>query len=125
MAMMRQAMTVSSQPMRESDTGVSWRVERRRSRDQKMNRHELIDRVALAAELPRPMAARAVDAALEAIEASLRDGEAVRLTGFGTFHVAQYTGRPGVNPRTGERIDVPTTAVPRFTAGVRLKQAVR
>jgi DNA-binding protein HU-beta len=92
---------------------------------QTMNRHELIDRVALAAELPRPVAARAVDAALEAIEGSLRAGEAVRLTGFGTFRVAQYTGRSGVNPRTGERIEVPTTAVPRFTAGVRLKQAVR
>lgn len=90
-----------------------------------MNRQELIDRVASAAELPRPTAARAVDAALAAIEASLRAGEPVRLTGFGRFHVAQYTGRSGVNPRTGERIEVATTAVPRFTAGVRLKQAVR
>ena len=90
-----------------------------------MNRQELIDRVASAAELPRPVAARAVDAALATIEASLRAGEPVRLTGFGKFHVAHYTGRPGVNPRTGERIEVATTAVPRFTAGVRLKQAVR
>jgi DNA-binding protein HU-beta len=90
-----------------------------------MNRQELIDRVALAAELPRPVVARAIDCALEAIESALRDGESVQLTGFGKFHVAQYTGRAGVNPRTGERIDVPTTAVPRFTAGVRLKQAVR
>lgn len=90
-----------------------------------MNRQELIDRVALASELPRPVAARAIDATLEAIEAALRDGESVQLTGFGKFHVAQYTGRAGVNPRTGERIEVPTTAVPRFTAGVRLKQAVR
>jgi DNA-binding protein HU-beta len=90
-----------------------------------MNRQDLIDRVALAAELPRPAAARALDAALEAIEVALRDGETVQLTGFGKFHVAQYTGRAGVNPRTGERIEVPTTAVPRFTAGARLKQAVR
>jgi DNA-binding protein HU-beta len=90
-----------------------------------MNRQELIDRVALAAELPRPAAARAIDAALAAIEASLREGEPVTLTGFGRFHVAQYTGRAGVNPRTGERIDVATTAVPRFTAGARLKKAVR
>ena len=90
-----------------------------------MNRQEMIDRVAQAAKLPRPEAARAVDAVLETIEAALRDGESVQLTGFGKFHVAQYTGRAGVNPRTGERIEVPTTAVPRFTAGVRLKQAVR
>ncbi len=90
-----------------------------------MNRHELIDRVALAAELPRPAAARAVDAALEAIEASLGRREPVRLSGFGSFHVGQYTGRRGVNPRTGERIEVATTEVPRFTPGVRLKRALR
>jgi DNA-binding protein HU-beta len=90
-----------------------------------MNRQDLIDRVAAAAKLPRPDAARAVDAALDAIEEALRAGESVQLTGFGKFHVAQYTGRAGVNPRTGERIEVPTTAVPRFTPGVRLKQAVR
>ena len=89
-----------------------------------MNRQELIDRVALAAELPRPAAARAVDAALAAIEESLRNGEAVRLTGFGRFHVACYTGRRGVNPRTGEPIEVASTAVARFTPGLRLKRAV-
>jgi DNA-binding protein HU-beta len=66
-----------------------------------------------------------VDATLEAIEQSLRDGEPVRLTGFGRFDVARYTGRPGVNPRTGERIDVPTTTVARFTPGLRLRRAVR
>ena len=123
-------MTVSNQPMRESDTGciLAGGVSERTSGSlgfAPMNRQELIDRVALAAELPRPVVARAIDCALEAIESALRDGESVQLTGFGKFHVAQYTGRAGVNPRTGERIDVPTTAVPRFTAGVRRKQAVR
>ena len=90
-----------------------------------MNRQELIDRVAAAADLPRDAAARAVDATLVAIEDSLRDGEEVRLTGFGRFHVASYTGRRGVNPRTGARIEVATTALARFTPGERLKRAVR
>ena len=76
-------------------------------------------------ELPRPAAARALDAAFGAIEEALRQGEAVRVTGFGTFRVAQHTGRAGVNPRTGERIEVATTTVPRFTPGARLKRAVR
>ena len=90
-----------------------------------MNRQQLIERVADEAQLPRADAARAIDTALAVIEASLRSGEAVQLAGFGKFHVARYTGRPGVNPRTGERIDVPSTAVARFTAGARLRQAVR
>lgn len=90
-----------------------------------MNRRQLIDRVAAEAELPRGAAARAVDAALAAIESSLRAGEAVKLSGFGSFHVARYTGRTGVNPRTGERIVVASTPVPRFRAGSRLRAAVR
>ena len=90
-----------------------------------VNRRELIDRVALAAEIPRPVAARALDATLAAIEESLRDGEAVRLAGFGAFQVGRYTGRAGVNPRTGERIEVPSTPIPRFVAGARLRRAVR
>ena len=90
-----------------------------------MNRQELIDRVAAAAELPRDAAARAVDATLDAIEGSLRDGEPVRLTGFGRFHVASYTGRRGVNPRTGERIEVETTAVPGSLPASGCERAVR
>jgi DNA-binding protein HU-beta len=90
-----------------------------------VNRRELIDRVALDAELPRPLAARAVDAALAAIEDSLRAGESVRLSGFGAFRVGSYTGRAGVNPRTGERMEVPSVPVPRFVAGARLRRAVR
>ena len=54
-----------------------------------VNRRELIDRVALAAEIPRPLAARALDATLAVIEESLRDGEAVRLAGFGAFQVGR------------------------------------
>jgi len=90
-----------------------------------VNRRELIDRVAVAAEIPRSHAERATLAALAEIEASLRRGEPVRLSGFGAFHVGRYTGRAGVNPRTGERIQVPSTPVPRFTAGARLRRAVR
>jgi DNA-binding protein HU-beta len=90
-----------------------------------VNRRELIDRVAFAAEIPRPVAARALDAMLTAIEDSLGNGEAVRLAGFGSFQVGRYTGRAGVNPRTGERIEVPSTAIPRFVAGARLRRAVR
>jgi DNA-binding protein HU-beta len=123
--------TVESQAIRGSDIPVSLRVGRRRvaSADRtsvaSMNRSQLIDRVAGDAQLPRPAAARAIDATLAAIEMALRDGDDVALTGFGRFHVGSYTGRPGVNPRTGERIEVATTRVPRFAAGSRLRAAVR
>jgi len=130
-AVAKHTTTVSSQPIRDSDIGVSLRLARRAVASArgtsvaKVNRAQLIERVAADAQLSQPAAARAIDAALAAIEASLRAGEPVQLTGFGKFHVARYTGRAGVNPRTGEPIDVASTPVPRFTAGARLRQAVR
>ena len=125
--MTRQMRTVSIHAMRDSDTAISCRLRRRvasagRTSVDAVNRRELIDRVALAAELPRGAAARALEAALAVIEASLRAGEPVSLRGFGSFHVARYTGRAGVNPRTGERIVVATTPVPRFRPGSRLRR---
>lgn len=90
-----------------------------------VNRRQLIDRIAAEADLPRAAAARALDAALAAIEDSLRAGEPVALTGFGSFSVGSHTGRAGVDPRSGQRTWVPTTPVVRFRAGSRLRAAVR
>ena len=60
------------------------------------------------------------------IEEALAKG-AVRwtLTGFGKFHVAERGARQGVNPRTGEAIEIGATRIPRFTSGSALKKAVR
>ena len=90
-----------------------------------MTKAELIDRVAARGRLPRRDAARAVEAMLSAIEETLGGGGEVALSGFGKFHVSTRGARPGVNPRTGEKIWVEATSVPRFTAGTALKKAVR
>jgi DNA-binding protein HU-beta len=49
----------------------------------------------------------------------------VALSGFGKFHVGERGARAGVNPRTGERIQIAASRVPRFTAGSSLKNAVK
>ncbi len=90
-----------------------------------MTKAELIDRVSARGQLPRRDAARAVETTLSAIEETLAAGGEVALSGFGKFHVATRGARPGVNPRTGEKIWVEATSVPRFTAGTALKKAVR
>lgn len=90
-----------------------------------MTKAELIDRVATRGQLPRREAARAVEAALSAIEETLGAGGEVALSGFGKFHTSIRGARAGVNPRTGEEIWVEATRVPRFTPGAALKQAVR
>lgn len=90
-----------------------------------MTKSEFIDRVATEAGLDRKQALDAVDAAIALVERALAAGDEVTLTGFGKFHVAERGARPGVNPRTGEPIQIAATRVPRFTAGTALKKAVR
>ncbi len=90
-----------------------------------MTRSELVDQVADRSGLTKSDSARAVDALLETVEDALRRGSEVTLSGFGKFHVGQRGARQGVNPRTGERIQIAASRVPRFTAGSGLKAAVK
>ncbi len=92
---------------------------------QSVNKAELTARVASRADLPRSDASRAVDAVWATIEEALRDGGDVSIAGFGKFHVGVRAARAGVNPRTGEPIQIAASRVPRFTAGSGLKGAVR
>ena len=89
-----------------------------------MNKAELIDKVAVAAELNKASATRAVEALLDSIAASLRNGDQVTLSGFGTFSVTSRAARSGRNPRTGETISIPASKNPKFKAGKGLKDAV-
>jgi len=68
---------------------------------------------------------RALDAILETITKSLTDGDSVTITGFGTFSARARAARAGVNPKTGEKIQIPAMTVPKFKAGKGLKEAVR
>jgi DNA-binding protein HU-beta len=86
---------------------------------------ELVDQVADRADLTKQEASRAVDAVLSTVEEVLRRGSEVTVAGFGKFHVSERGARLGVNPRTGERIQIAATRVPRFTAGSGLKSAVK
>ena len=89
-----------------------------------MNKAELIDAVADAADLSKASAGRAVDAAIDAITGSLKNGDSVTLVGFGTFSVRSRAARTGRNPRTGEEIQIKASKVPGFKAGKALKDAI-
>jgi len=70
-------------------------------------------------------AADAVNAMLDTITSALSKGDKVTVTGFGTFSTSKRAARMGVNPRTGEKIKIKATIVPKFKAGKSLKDAVR
>lgn len=89
-----------------------------------MNKQELIDAVAAEANLPKAVAARAVQAVLDNVTQTLRQGDEVRLTGFGAFSVKHREGRTGRNPQTGEAITIAAAKVPSFKPGADLKTAV-
>ena len=89
-----------------------------------MNKGELIDAVATAANLSKADASRAVEAVLDSITGALKSGEQVSVVGFGTFGVKRRAARTGRNPRTGEAIQIAASKVPGFKAGKALKDAV-
>ncbi len=89
-----------------------------------MNKNEFIDRVADAADMTKADAARAVDAVFDSITEALKNGDDVRLVGFGTFSAAERKARDGRNPRTGETIKIPASVQPKFSAGKGLKDAL-
>ena len=89
-----------------------------------MNKTELIAAAAESAGLTKKDTERVINAALDAITASLVKGEKVQLSGFGTFEVKAREARIGRNPHTKEAIEIPATNVPVFKASKALKDTV-
>jgi DNA-binding protein HU-beta len=89
-----------------------------------MNKNELIDHVASEADLPKAAAAAAIDAVVSGISLALKQGEEVRLVGFGTFSVKERAAGFGRNPSTGEEIAIAASKAARFKPGLALKTAL-
>ena len=89
-----------------------------------MNKAELINAVAEAADVSKKDAEAVITATVEAITAALQEGEKVQLVGFGSFEVKKRAARVGRNPKTKEAIEIPASAVRTFKAGKALKDAV-
>ena len=89
-----------------------------------MNKGELINAISTKAELSKVASSRALDAVLETIVEAVAEGDGVFLTGFGSFKSAPRAAREGKNPKTGEKIKIPATVVPKFSAGGPFKASV-
>ncbi len=90
-----------------------------------MNKTELVNAVAEAAELSKKDATKAVEAVFDTILNALKNGDKVQLIGFGNFEVRERAARKGRNPQTGEEIEIPASKVPAFKPGKALKEAVK
>ena len=89
-----------------------------------MNKAELIEAIADAADLTKADAGRALDGMVNAITDALKKGDTVSLVGFGSFLVKERAARQGRNPQTGKTITIAAAKIPSFKAGKALKDAV-
>ncbi len=90
-----------------------------------MNKTQLIEQAAAAADVSKAVAGRLLDAMFEAITSALKNGEDVTVVGFGSFSVRDRASRTGRNPRTGEPITIAAAKIPGFKAGKSLKDAIQ
>jgi DNA-binding protein HU-beta len=93
--------------------------------EEAVTKQEFTDQVAEQAGLGKSEAGKAVDAFIGVVEETLRRGGEVSFTGFGKFSVSERGARQGVNPQTGEKIQIAASKVPKFSAGSGLKKAVK
>lgn len=90
-----------------------------------MNKMGIVDVVSEKIGGTKKTAEEVVDMVFDTIMHTLAKGEEVAISGFGTFVVKKRAARMGVNPRTGEKIQVAATVTPKFRAGKALKAAVK
>ncbi len=94
-----------------------------------MNKNEFVAAVSEnknidALNLSKGTVASVIEAALDTIVNVLKDGDEVRLVGFGNFYVTKRAAGKGRNPRTGEDINIKASKSPKFRAGKLLKDEV-
>jgi DNA-binding protein HU-beta len=90
-----------------------------------VNKSELIDAIAVSADISKAAAGRALDGAMDAVKKALKKGEMVTLVGFGSFYVGKRAARTGRNPRTGDPIKIKAAKVPKFRPGKGLKDSLK
>ena len=89
-----------------------------------MKKTELIAAIAEQSGLSKKDAEKALSATIDTIVKAVAEGDKIQLTGFGTFEQRQRNARTGVDPRTGNSIEIPASKVPAFKAGKGFKDIV-
>jgi DNA-binding protein HU-beta len=90
-----------------------------------VKKNELAARLAERMGVTKKQGVEWLDAFVDEITKVLRTGDKVNITGFGIFKVADRKAREGINPRTGEKIQIKASKKPRFTPGKLLKEAIK
>jgi DNA-binding protein HU-beta len=90
-----------------------------------MNKKELVESMADAADISKADAEKALNGMMAAVTGALSNKDKVTLVGFGTFSTVDRSARKAKNPRTGDVIDIPAKTVAKFKPGSKLADAVK
>jgi DNA-binding protein HU-beta len=90
-----------------------------------MNKNELISALSEETMFSKKDIAKVLASYTRIVERTLKKGEKVSLTGFGSFWISRRPARTGINPATKERITLPAINVPHFKPGKHLREEVR
>jgi nucleoid DNA-binding protein len=90
-----------------------------------MNKSDMIDHIAAQTKLTKKAVADVLEAFMDGVMATVKKGDAVTFTGFGTYKPMQRKARTGRNPQTGAEIQIPARTVPVFRPGKEFKDMVR
>ena len=90
-----------------------------------MNKTQLIEKIAEEANASKSDAQKFFEEFTEVVQSELKSGNQIQITGFGKFYVQQRDARQGINPQTKQRINIPASKVPKFTAGNALKDHIK
>ena len=90
-----------------------------------MNKSELINELSEETTFSKKDVTRVLESLIRVISRTIKKGEKVSITGFGSFWTSQRPARKGINPATKQRINLPAVSVPKFKAGKNLRDLVR
>lgn len=90
-----------------------------------MNRTDLIKSLCQETTMHKKDITNILDAVARIIERTLKKGDKLQWSGFGTFAGSRRPARKGINPATKEKIDLPATVVAKFKPGKNLKESMR
>jgi DNA-binding protein HU-beta len=91
----------------------------------RMNKGELVEKVAKGCDVSKAAAEKALDSVLAAITDAVAAGDKVTLIGFGTFSVTERAAREGRNPQTGKKIKIAARKAVKFKAGSKFTDSLK
>jgi integration host factor subunit beta len=89
-----------------------------------MTKADLVEEVIRVSDLSKKQAEIIVNTVFAEIVEALRRDDKIELRGFGSFRVRRRRSRQGRNPKTGDRVDVPSKRIPYFKPGKELKALI-